>query len=228
MAATAGGGRTRAGDAAATGALGGTSGASPGADRRARASPGGGTAPSHHLPSLAELGKSGVAHERVKKAEEELKGLLADQARLARELAAMVEKLSADTHATSKNLEAAIAQARNPGYWRYHVPPAEVSKIEAQKKVDAHIKAIAKVQADIDRVRSDMERAAERPTDGREPRKPESLRDWFREHGRPTPGYGGAGYASELEPPTRVYGGTKHYPGFRSVARRLKPGRALK
>jgi hypothetical protein len=186
------------------------------------------SSPGKHV-TLAELGASGVAHERVKQKEAELKELLARQASLARELRRKADVLAADTHAMSKNLEAAIAQARIPGYWKTHVPSAEVAKLE-KAGLTADVAALAKVQEDIDRVSAEMRRAAERParSDADTAARVTTLKDWFRVNGKASSGYGGPGYASELDPPTRVYGGTKHYPGFRSVAQRLRPGRALK
>ena len=51
---------------------------------------------------------------------------------------------------------------------------------------------------------------------------------WFSSYGRPTPGYGGSGYASEVKSPTKVYGGAGELKSFKSVAAPMTRGRMLR
>ncbi|KAA0149604.1 hypothetical protein FNF27_01387 [Cafeteria roenbergensis] len=127
-----------------------------------------------------------------------------------------------------KSLEAAIAKSRQPGYFKYYTPSDATRAVETKNVLSAKVARLAELQKRVDAKQAQLDSAR------REAAKPTAavdvpdLRRWFARYDRPAPAFGGEGAATTFSASRRVFGGTKHYPGFRSVASDMRPGRALR
>ena len=124
-----------------------------------------------------------------------------------------------------KNLAAGVVASKRPGYFKYHQDNERVVQIESQKQ-------LPKLNADIQRFADDIlkievEIAAIRERMNKNPDVPEldSLAQWVSKYGkvedRPD-------RQSQFKKSSKVYGGTKHYPAFKSSATTMKPGLCTK
>ena len=93
--------------------------------------------------------------------------------------------LIADTHATTKNLEAAIAQSRVPGYWKYHKPSDKTRAVEEKHVIDAKTHEIAALQEQIDKVREDIAKVRAAASTPAPVRQVASLDEWMRVQAEP-------------------------------------------
>jgi len=118
-----------------------------------------------------------------------------------------------------------IAKSRQPGYFKYYTPSDATRDAESKGVLAAKVAEVAAIQTRIDAKQAEIDaarREAARP--GATPDVPD-LRRWFDRYQRPSPAFGGDGAASSFAPSGRVFGATKHYPGFRSVATGMTVGR---
>jgi hypothetical protein len=129
---------------------------------------------------------------------------------------------------TTRNVRAAIVVARQPGYFQYYKQPPEVEAAEKSGAIAALVAEIRRLQGDIDAVTAEAA-GAERDIRALHGggQQVSSLRQWLAVHGRPVSSFG-AGFTSQYVPSKHVYGGTKHYPGFKSHAVTLVLGRGLR
>lgn len=170
---------------------------------------------------------------------EKKRALLAEQAEVAREfnhwLTAKGDNPRDDgavenSRKTMKNLEAAIAQARNPGYFQYHRKSKRVRRMEKGNELAKLASRISRLEDQLRAVSAQIEALNEERRKAILAFKPppvSGLQDWFRQFGEPSEEMKSRkGLASEFVPNQKVYGGTPHHRAFRSVAVTLKKGRA--
>ena len=131
------------------------------------------------------------------------------------------------TERTRRNLHAAIAVARQMGYFKYYETPETTKREEAV--IPARIKAIKNLQIELDenlaeslKVQNDIKRIH-----AQEPPPINTLVAWTGRYGRPE-GKFSDNYRLTIKPSTRRMGGTKHFPAFPSIQSKLVFGRALK
>eukprot|EP00941_MAST-03F_sp_MAST-3F-sp1_P004615 g4615.t1 len=131
---------------------------------------------------------------------------------------------------TVKNLNAAIATAKQPGYFKYHSDFDRVKKIESRNELKAYNQRIAQIQKEIDHATAEMAEMERRRRSALESGKLPavgSLSAWFAQYGgkpRQVP----TGGVTQFLPSAKVYGGTKHHPAFKSLASGMKRGRCVK
>jgi hypothetical protein len=139
---------------------------------------------------------------------------------------------------TTRNVRAAISVARQPGYFKYYKPPAEVAAAERSGALAASVRDVQKLQMDIDAVAADLAGvqreiaamtappAAAAAASGSH--AVGSLQQWLAAYGRPAADFGAGGFRSQFVASKHVYGGTKHYPGYKSGAVTMVLGRGLR
>lgn len=125
-----------------------------------------------------------------------------------------------------KNLHAAIATAKQPGYFKYHESSDRVKKIEDRGEIKSFNQRINQIQKEIDHAASEMaemdRRRRQRLENGNLPAVG-SLAQWFVQYGgkpRQIP----AGGVTEFIPSSKIYGGTKHHPAFKSLSSGMRRG----
>lgn len=129
---------------------------------------------------------------------------------------------------TTRNVRAAIVVARQPGYFNYYKPPPEIEAAERNGAIASYVREIQRCQGDIDAVNADIA-AVERDIKALQGSEQQvsSLHQWLAVHGRPVTEFG-QGFTSQFVASKHVFGGTKHYPGFKSQAVTLVLGRGLR
>ncbi|GBG34932.1 Hypothetical Protein FCC1311_111552 [Hondaea fermentalgiana] len=170
---------------------------------------------------------------------EKKRALLAEQAAVAREFNHWLTAKSDDpnedgalenSRKTTKNLEAAIAQSRNPGYFQYHRRSRRVRRMEKGNELAKLAARISRLEDQLRAVTAQIETLHEERRNAILTAKPppvSGFQDWFRQFGEPSEEMKSRkGLASEFVPNNKVYGGTPHHRAFRSVAVTLKKGRA--
>lgn len=133
------------------------------------------------------------------------------------------EGLKHNTKMAIKNLEAAVVASKRAGYFHYHEPSEEVERIEHGKLLEKKLREITKLQKEIDEVNRQIR---ERHETRREPKPKDlhTLKEFFAEFGRPDPVMFEP-LRTEFHSHPKVYGGSKHYSSFKSVAVDMKKGR---
>lgn len=123
---------------------------------------------------------------------------------------------------------AQIAKARQPGYFRYYAATGAAAEVESKHVLSLKVELVKDLQGRIDAKNAEIERV--RAEAAKPPPVPEvpDLKRWFDRYQRPDPTFGGDGARSSVTASSRVFGGTKHYPAFRSVATDMRVGRALR
>jgi hypothetical protein len=121
-----------------------------------------------------------------------------------------------------------IATAKQPGYFKYYRPPDEATKLEQKKVLAEKSKRLGDLQTRIDAKQAELDKAREAAS--KAPPTPDvpDLKRWFDRYKRPDPTFGGPDATTSFSASARVFGGTKHYPAFRSVATDMKRGRMLR
>ena len=131
---------------------------------------------------------------------------------------------------TRRNLDAAVVQSKQPGYLHYHTPSTKVKQIEAGNVLAEKQRAIAALEAEIDKTKQHIESLqakAKAAAEASSAAPVSSLDEWFAVYKRPAT-MGAEGFATTFAPSTKVYGGSAHYDAFKSVARTMKSGRMTK
>ncbi|CAE7545988.1 unnamed protein product [Symbiodinium microadriaticum] len=128
-----------------------------------------------------------------------------------------------------KNLSAAIAVAKQPGYFEYYETPSEVREIEDSKILSSLVKSLGKVHREIDQINSEI---AHHHQKGPEPPKAESsltsMSQWFETYGRPENTHCLEERMTTFQPSPKIYGGTNHHRAFKTQASNMKKGRVTK
>lgn len=131
--------------------------------------------------------------------------------------------LRENTRMTMKNLEVAVVSSRQPGYFHYHTASEEVRRIERENLLAKKLKEISDLQTQIDKAQEEIRKRHEaRPPPAE--KSIHSLEQFFKAYGRPDP-VGFEPMRTEFNPSPKVYGGSKHYPSFKSAAVGMKRGR---
>lgn len=153
-------------------------------------------------------------------------------------LTAEKDGLIENTRLTCRNLDAAVVQSKQPGYFHYHKASAAVATLEASHAVPGKVKEIEAVEAQITHLRAEAEAlrksfsatmtaASSGSTTSLRPSTASvtTFSQWFSEYKRPSPAFGADSMKSKFVPSARIYGGSAHYEGFKSVATTMKPGK---
>jgi len=125
-----------------------------------------------------------------------------------------------------KNLAAGIVASRQPGYFKYHQDNERVAQIESTNELPKLNKEIQRLGNDLANIDSEIAEIQARMRKPSEPPKLDSLSQWVATYGKvsdPNPDR-----VSSFKKSSKVYGGTKHYPSFKSSATTMKRGLCTK
>jgi hypothetical protein len=130
---------------------------------------------------------------------------------------------------TRKNLEAAIAAAKKPGYFSYYQPPPAVKQSMRDNVLGTRLAELNQVSEALVELEEEMvTAAAHKKAALEEHQAPQvnSLAEWFGHYGEPQRKEGtGPGWRTQIDKSKKVYGGTKHHMPFKTVATTQRPGR---
>lgn len=126
---------------------------------------------------------------------------------------------------TLKNLQAAIAVSKQPGYFEYYETPDNIKQVEQNKVLNSLARAIQKLHAELTQINEEIHTIEMKRSENKSMEMPmNSLKQWFDTYGRPKE-VGNKEQITQFVPLPRVYGGTGHHRAFKSQAATMKVGR---
>lgn len=126
---------------------------------------------------------------------------------------------------TQKNLQAAIAVAKQPGYFEYYETPDDLKQIESNKTLNSLARAIQKLHQELEQIGSEIAAMeAKKPQPKMNDMPLTSLSQWFDTYGRAKDS-GNKEQITQFSANSRVYGGTAHHRAFKSQGATMKTGR---
>ncbi len=130
-----------------------------------------------------------------------------------------------------KNLSAAIAVSKQPGYFEYYQPTHEIKEIEENKLLNSLVKSLNKVHNELDQIQHEISSHNERSLMNQslkmEPNI-SNLSQWFETYGRPENTVLLEERMTSFQNSPKIYGGTNHHRAFKSQASTMKKGRVTK
>ena len=132
-----------------------------------------------------------------------------------------------NTARSMRNLECAIGKSKAPGTFPYHKPPPDIAKAEKNNDFGKMNKQLNEMQKEILQIDRDIEQAQKKKQlieDSRQKVAIMTMSQWFDTFGVPKP-EPAPGYVTRFTPSSKVYGGTNHYSGFKTVATTMKQAR---
>jgi hypothetical protein len=126
-----------------------------------------------------------------------------------------------------RNLDVAITKSKSPGVFAYHKAPSSIARAEKNNDMGSMNGKITSIQKEIHQIDRDMDLARKKQRqleDSKQKVGIMNMSQWFDTFGVPKP-EPAPGYTTRFTPGTKVYGGTNHYSGFRTVSTRLTKGR---
>ena len=143
--------------------------------------------------------------------------------------------LNPSSKSSCKNLVAAIATSKKPGFFEYYSPSDDVKNIESTGMLKTLTKQISKVHAEIEAINEEIDnaRAAKRAADLGISQVPmdsmSSLSAWFETYGKPKTFDSDQmrDKKTKFEPAKKIYGGTSHHKSFKSKAMTMRKGRLV-
>jgi hypothetical protein len=151
---------------------------------------------------------------------------LISQKSLSDEFHEIVLKLSISNNQKRKNLVAAIAVAKQPGYFAYYEPPSEIQSLESSNVLKQLAQQISKLNREIEllneEIRHEFESKASNMNTSTELDK---ISQWYEVYGRPS--RPNDDRLTSFVPNNKVYGGTSHHRSFKSVSVTMKKGRLI-
>ena len=143
----------------------------------------------------------------------------------------MAKVLIENTRLTKRNLDAAIATATQPGYFRYHLGTDEALEAEKKNKVRLLRAQLKNAQSEIDKQQTEINRLLGEGRKASAPRKSQAdtFAAWHREFGVASEStLQSRDMMSDFKNNSRIYGKTKHHQAFKSVAVTMKRGNLTK
>lgn len=151
--------------------------------------------------------------------------------------------LNESSRLARKNLQAAIAVAKQPGeqflvsalissfeppnppgFFEYYQPPEEIRATEEGKVLNQLARNIHKVHCELEQIDSEIHKARTAPPAPADiPLS--SLSQWFDVYGRPKHGDDGQDLLTTFSPSPKIYGGTAHHRSFKTQASIMRKGR---
>mmetsp|Transcript_23021 Transcript_23021/g.23666 ORF Transcript_23021/g.23666 Transcript_23021/m.23666 type:complete len:178 (+) Transcript_23021:39-572(+) len=130
-----------------------------------------------------------------------------------------------------KNLAAAIAVSKQPGYFEYYQPPSEIKDIEDTKVLNSLVRSLNKVHRELEQINNEISHHHEHSSLNEQPKtEPNvgSLSQWFETYGRPENTACLEERMTYFQSSPKIYGGTNHHRAFKSQASTMKKGRITK
>jgi hypothetical protein len=144
--------------------------------------------------------------------------------------------LNENSKMIQKNLSAAIAVSKQPGYFDYYQPSSEIQDIEKNKILNSLVKNLNRVHRELEQINQEIQNQQQHQhqlssSSALAPKyEPNltSLSQWFETYGRPE----NTGCLEErktsFQQSPKIYGGTNHHRAFKSQASTMKKGRVTK
>eukprot|EP01041_Mallomonas_annulata_P009578 gene9578-19904_t len=145
-----------------------------------------------------------------------------EQRILANRMNETLEALNEDSRLTKKNLHAAIAVSKQPGYFEYHSPSTDI--VDKSKTLHSYSKSIKKIGNEIEQIEKEMSQNKSHNDLTLPDIQLNSLSQWFSAYGRPHH-EDIDGMVTSFQTIPKVYGGTAHHRPFKSQASSMKKGR---
>ena len=143
-----------------------------------------------------------------------------------------------------KNLLAAIAVSKQPGYFDYYEPSTDIKEIEKNKILNNLVRNLNKIHRELEQINSEITQHQQQQQQQQqqhslsstrmnsiqkyEPVNVNNLSQWFETYGRPE----NVGCLEErkttFQQSPKIYGGTNHHRAFKSQASTMKKGRVTK
>lgn len=150
--------------------------------------------------------------------------LLKEQKQLSDEASEVLAKLNDSNKQCRKNLLAAIAIARQPGYFEYYAPENEIETLENEKVINRYANKIASKQKEIDQIDREIEIAsANNKKEEHIDPNISSISQWFDLYGHPTHETA-KDMLTTFSPSPKIYGGTTHHRSFKTQASIMRKG----
>jgi DNA-binding transcriptional regulator GbsR (MarR family) len=131
-----------------------------------------------------------------------------------------------------KNLSAAIAVAKQPGYFEYYQPSADIKDVEETKALNSLVRSLGKVHRELEQINNEISHHQEHSamTQTATTLEPNigSLSQWFETYGRPENTACLEERMTSFQHSPKIYGGTSHHRAFKSQASTMKKGRITK
>lgn len=128
-----------------------------------------------------------------------------------------------------KNLQAAIAVSKQPGYFEYYHSSDDVKHVEEKKVLSYLAREIAKYNAELEQLNSEIEQAEhQNKLQHKEPPAVNDLRQWFELYGRPTMTEEKRERLTGFTKSSRMYGGNKHFNSFKSASTIMIKGKVTR
>ena len=125
-----------------------------------------------------------------------------------------------------KNLHAAIAVSKKPGYFEYYVASDDVKRTEEKKTLNSLARSVQKTHLELEQINEEIRQAESHLQKGPpEPPSINSLSQWFDTYGRPNMTEEKKDRMTSFSTNTKIYGGTSHHPSFKSVSTVMTKGR---
>lgn len=128
---------------------------------------------------------------------------------------------------TRKSLKAAIAVARQPGYFEYYAPPPEVEQHEGDKTLNKMARQVQKIHRELEEINAEItsiehanKAAAAQSNSG----GPSTLSQWFDTYGHPKNAETQEDLFTSFHQSPKIYGGTSHHRAFKSQSSNMKKG----
>ena len=149
---------------------------------------------------------------------------LQEQKQAAEKMNEILAKLNDESRLTRRNLQAAIAVSKQPGYFEYHSPSPEVKQVEGNKVLSHLTRNVEKVNREIEQIDSEIDQLKAHKESKPVDLPMNSLHQWFDTYGRPKHA-DKSEMISTFHSSPKIYGGTGHHRAFKSQATIMKKGR---
>jgi hypothetical protein len=126
-----------------------------------------------------------------------------------------------------KNLQAAIAVSKQPGYFEYYTPPKEIKDIEDSKLLNSLVRSLGKVHREIEQINSDIatHKTQKNPEANFQELGLKTLGQWFEVYGTPKNVELLDELKTTFQASPKIYGGTNHHRAFKSQSSNMRKGR---
>lgn len=159
---------------------------------------------------------------------------LAEQKKLSDEMNDILSKsggLNESSRLTLKNLNAAIAVSKKPGYFDYYVAPDDIKRTEEKRVLNALARSVQKVHKELEQINAEIDQAEQTAKAARlqatlnSTPSVTSLDQWFDTYGRVTMTEEKKDRMTSFVPESKMYGGAGKYKSFKSSSSVMIKGR---
>jgi hypothetical protein len=132
-----------------------------------------------------------------------------------------------------KNLHAAIAVSKKPGYFEYYVANDDIKRTEEKKMLNALARSVQKTHKELEQINEEIALAEshqhaqklQQQQLAESSRGINSMSQWFDTYGRPTLTEEKKERMTSFSTNSKIYGGTQHYKSFKTVSTVMTKGR---